>query len=258
MKAIILAAGSGQRLLPYTETVPKCLVEIAGRSLLQHQVDVMRSVGVEDITVITGYRADQIQIDGINKLHNPAYATTNMVSTLFGARELISSGEDVIVAYADIVYQKDVFERLVKSDAPICLPVDLDWEQLWSARMPNPLEDAETLKMNQSGDIVELGKKPKDRSEIQAQYIGLIKFRSDLACQLPDLYEAMDKSATFDGKDFSNMYMTSFLQMLIDCNWQAKSIKIHNGWIEVDTTEDFDLYNKMHQNGTLSKFIKLN
>jgi choline kinase len=257
MKAIILAAGAGQRLRTYTSSSPKCLVEIAGRSLLDRQIEAMVSLGVDDITVVTGYLAEKINPKGIRRLHNPNYLRTNMVHTLFVANELLTAGDDVIVSYGDIIYEKQVLERVMNCDAPICLPVDLEWERFWSARMPFPLDDAETLKMNDEGDVIELGKKPTDRSEIQAQYIGLIKFSADLAGQLPDIYESLDKSGTFDGKDFDNMYMTTFLQMLIDKHWQAKSIKIENGWLEVDTPEDLDLYNSLHMDGTLSRFIVL-
>ena len=53
------------------------------------------------------------------------------------------------------------------------------------------------------------------------------------------------------------MYMTTFLQILIDMRWQSKAIKIQNGWLEVDTPEDLELYNNMHAIGTLSEFIEI-
>jgi choline kinase len=257
MKAIILAAGSGQRLLPHTESSPKCLVEVAGRSLLDRQVDVMRSLGIDDITVITGYLAHKIDVDGVRKLHNRNYERTNMVSTLFLAAEILTAGDPVIVSYGDIIYEKQVLSRVMSCEAPVCLPVDVEWERFWSARMPDPLADAETLKLNAACDVIELGKKPSDRSEIAAQYIGLIKFSASLAGQLPDIYGRLDRSGAFDGKDFDNMYMTTFLQILIDSQWQTRAVKIENGWLEVDTPEDLKLYNAMHENGTLSQFIEL-
>ena len=61
MRAIILAAGEGTRLRPYTLDRPKCLVELGGKPLLVRQVDILRTVGIGNITVLTGYRADQIE-----------------------------------------------------------------------------------------------------------------------------------------------------------------------------------------------------
>ena len=257
MKAIILAAGAGHRLQPYSNSKPKCLVEVAGQSLLQRQIEVMRSSKIDDITVITGYMADKIDIKGTRKFHNPKYAQTNMVSTLFMAAEILNSGNPVIVSYGDIIYQKEVLRRVISCNAPICLPVDVQWERYWSARMPDPLNDVETLKLSLDDDVIELGQKPTSRSEIQGQYIGLMKFSASMAGQLTTIYNSLDQSDEYDGKDFDNMYMTTFLQILIDRKWKAKAIKIENGWLEVDTPNDLELYNIMYRNGSLSQFIDL-
>jgi len=150
-----------------------------------------------------------------------------------------------------------VLARLLDCEAPICLPVDVEWKRFWSARMPDPLADAETLKIDGSGNVVELGKKPLDYSEIEAQYIGLIKFNAAMAGQLVGIYDGMDRKGEFGGKDFDNMYMTTFLQILIDSGVQAKAVKIENGWLEVDAPEDLEMYNDMYAKGTLSQFIEL-
>ena len=257
MKAIILAAGAGQRMGQYTTTSPKCLVEIAGRSLLERQIEVLHSLEVHDVTVITGHCANKINIAGIRKLHNPAFKKTNMVSTLFLAEEILNSGSPIIVSYGDIIYEEEVLKRVINCNAPICLPIDIHWERYWSARMPDPLNDAETLKLNEFGDVIELGKKPSHRSEIQGQYIGLMKFNTCLSGQLTSIYNSLNRSETYDGNDFDNMYMTTFLQILINMRWQSKAIKIRNGWLEVDTPEDLELYNNMHAIGTLSEFIEI-
>ena len=88
MKALILAAGEGTRLRPYTADRPKCLVEVAGRSLLDRQLDVLGAAGVAPVVVVGGYRAEMLPRPGIEVLLNPRYATTNMVTTLFCAEEV--------------------------------------------------------------------------------------------------------------------------------------------------------------------------
>ena len=91
MRAIILAAGEGARLRPYTLDRPKCLVELGGKPLLTHQVDVLKTAGIKNITVLTGYRADQIKALGYPTLHNPDYTHTNMVATLMCSAELLAA-----------------------------------------------------------------------------------------------------------------------------------------------------------------------
>ncbi|MBK1652709.1 sugar phosphate nucleotidyltransferase [Halorhodospira halochloris] len=61
MRAIILAAGQGTRLRPLTDDRPKCMVELEGKPLLEHQLEVLRGAGIEDIHVVGGYRAEWLQ-----------------------------------------------------------------------------------------------------------------------------------------------------------------------------------------------------
>jgi len=122
---------------------------------------------------------------------------------------------------------------------------DLDLEKLWSLRMENPLDDAETFKMNQDGFVTELGKKPKSKDEVQAQYMGLIKVSADKVKKFKAFYHQLDHTGIYDGKDFDNMFMTSFIQNLIESGWKVKPALIHNGWVEVDTVEELDMYESM-------------
>lgn len=257
MKAVILAAGQGTRLRPLTDDRPKCLVELAGVSLLQRQCTILREAGIADITIVAGYRAEKISPDGCRILHNSDYASTNMVATLFCAQEVLTGETDVIVSYGDIVYETRVLESVMACSAPVCLPIDIAWRSYWECRLADPLQDAETLKLDSQGCVRELGKKPRSYDEIQGQYIGLFKVRTDCVAKLFQIYAAMDRTARYDGKDFANMYMTSFLQHLIDIGWTVQSVSVKNGWLEVDTIEDLHLYERMHADGSLNRFCKL-
>ena len=238
MKAIILAAGQGTRLRPLTDDKPKCLVELAGKPLLEHQLATLRAGGVDDIHIVGGYRADQLQRPGITLHINECFAETNMVTTLFAAEAVMTGERDLIIAYGDIVYEPRVLAALQAVDAPITLAVDREWRRYWAARMDDPLSDAETLKLTDGDRVVELGKKPQSYEDIQGQYTGLIKIRADHVARLPDVWRAMDHDAIYDGKDFDNMYMTSFIQHLIDSGWEARAALIDNSWAEVDCESD--------------------
>ena len=90
MKAIILAAGQGTRLRPLTKNKPKCLVKLAGKSLLDHQLEVLRAAGIYDIHVVAGYRADQLDRPEFTRHINKRFAETNMVNTLFAAESVMT------------------------------------------------------------------------------------------------------------------------------------------------------------------------
>ena len=238
MKAIILAAGQGSRLRPLTDAKPKCLVELAGHSLLAHQLKVLSAEGITDIHVVGGYRSDLLDWPEFTLHLNERYLETNMVTTLFSAESVMTGDSDVIISYGDIVYEPRVLAAVKAVDAPVSLAVDCEWRRYWAARMDNPLCDAETLKLSDDGNVIELGKKPKSYTDIQGQYIGLLKIRADYARRLPAMWRAMDRNANYDGKDYDNMYMTSFIQHLIDSGWEARAALIDNGWAEVDCAED--------------------
>ncbi|MSV45647.1 MAG: NTP transferase domain-containing protein, partial [Actinobacteria bacterium] len=171
-RAIILAAGEGNRLRPHTEDRPKALVPLAGKPLLEWQLEVLGRVGVSDITIATGYRADQLESYGTRRVHNPRFDSTNMVVSLIAAREQLLSGDDLLIAYGDIIYQPNIVKALLADEADVSITIDLGWQSLWAMRMEDPLEDAETLRLDDDGNVIELGNPPKSLDEIEGQYMG--------------------------------------------------------------------------------------
>src|SRR5688500_12386621 len=102
-----------------------------------------------------------------------------MVSSLFCSEAAMQEDVDMVVSYGDIVYQRSVLEVLLAADHPIGVCIDLGWRRYWEARMADPLQDAETLKLTADGRIAELGKRAVRYEDIQGQYIGLFKIRAD-------------------------------------------------------------------------------
>lgn len=246
MKVIILAAGQGTRLRPLTDDRPKCMVELHGKPLLHHQLEVLAQCNVkkEDIALAAGYLQNALVAPGIKQYRNEQYASTNMVATLFAAEDFMQAGEDLIISYGDIIYKQEVFEKLLAAKGDLAIAADLDWYDLWKLRMENPLDDAETFKMVEGDKVLELGKKPNSREDAQAQYIGLIKIAGNKVAEFIQHYHALDKAAMYDGKDFDNMYMTSFIQNIINAGWDVRAALINRGWLEVDSVEDLEAYKK--------------
>lgn len=256
MKVIILAAGYGSRLLPYTKETPKCMVKLAGKPLLQYQIETLNTVGLNDITVVGGHHIEKIIGKDIKVIKNNKYDCTNMVYSLFCAEKLMNE-EDLIITYGDIIYEKKVLDSLTQSTSPIAISVDKDWYKLWKIRMANPLEDAETLKLRDGVYIDELGKKPKDLNDIQGQYMGLIKISADFAQKFRNTWHNLDRSLNYDGQNFENMYMTSFIQKFINDGIKVEAAFTNGGWLEIDTKSDLDMYHNLYKNDKLKEFIKL-
>ena len=256
MRAIILAAGEGKRLRPHTVDRPKCLVELAGKPLLAHQIEALESAGVTDITVVTGYRGEQVEAVGRPTRCNTHYTRTNMVASLMCAADLLDGGDDVLIAYADIIYEPRVIAALLDCPAPLCTTIDTSWLHLWRLRMADPLSDAETLKLDRDGNILELGRRPVSYDDIQGQYMGLLKVRADFAGELVLAYEQLDGDG-LDGNDRDNVCMTSFLQHFIDHGQPVQAVLVDGGWVEVDSAHDLELYNALYHQRRLDKYCKV-
>ncbi len=261
MKAIILAAGMGTRLGKYTENLPKCMLEFNGKPLIQQQVETLQKAGITDISIVRGYNADKIQIPGVKYYYNPDYATTNMVETLFCAEPEMDSCDDVLVCYADILYEPQILRKVLESNADVGVTVDEDYWEYWQARSDKPEEDMESLIIN-DGKIVELGKTKCTRDEAKVRYVGLITFSKEGIRKLKEVYhENKPQYYLLDqpwlrSKSFKKAYMTCMLQALINAGQEVNPIIIHRGWLEFDTVEDYERYTHWLREGTIERFWK--
>lgn len=262
LKAIILAAGQGLRLKPLTNNKPKCLVELFGKSLINHSINTFQECGISDITVVTGYLSELIKIPNVCYIENKNYATTNMVETLFCAREKLD--DSVIISYGDIIFEKKVLQKLIDTEDEMSVIVDLDWKKYWKLRFENPLDDAESLIVDDLKIIKSIGQKPQSLDEIQGQYIGLMKFQNNGISKLINFYD-QSKNQSLEGTNplnpnlpFEKSYMTDLLQGLIYEGNKIKAVSINNGWLELDSLNDYKIYQKMYDDGSLSSFFLFN
>jgi choline kinase len=251
-RVLILAAGEGTRLRPLTEQLPKTLVPLDGVPLLARQLAVLRRAGIHDISVVGGHCADALVPLGLRLFHNPAFASTNMVASLHCARALFDGGDDVVVAYGDIVYEPRVLAALLASVAPVSVVVDRGWLSLWTLRMDEPLDDAESLKLDAQGCITELGRKPRNMADIEAQYIGLFKVDRAFAPAFFTPYEQLAPAAKVAGRTRDRLYMTDYLQLLIDQGTTVRAAPVRHGWLELDSTQDLARYQRALAAGELA------
>jgi choline kinase len=243
VRAIVLAAGQGTRLLPLTRSVPKCMVPYKGRPIIDWVFNALTDCGIHDIAVVTGYRREVLEAHledrEVRFHHNPDFAETNMVRSLFCAEAEMD--RDLIVTYSDIVYRPTALDALLSCTDDLAIAVDREWRALWERRMPDPLQDAETLKLDEFGYVLELGKRPGSYDEIEGQYMGMIKFSRRALARIIELYREMDREALYGGKPFDEMHMTAFLQFAIDRRIDVRSVGVSGGWLEIDEPSDREI-----------------
>jgi len=255
MRAIILAAGRGSRLHHYTANCPKCLTELGGETLIDRQLKVLRACGVKDITIVTGYCAEMLDLAETTQVVNDAWATTNMVESLFAAEGLF--GDDLIVSYSDIVYEYRVLNALLNSAADISVIVDKAWRSYWEFRFDDPLSDAESLQMNEQGEITDIGNKVTNIDEIDAQYIGLMRFKGSGINALQSAWRSMhDKNRPWKhSRPVEKAYMTDLLMEMILSGSKLNAIPVQNGWLEIDTVDDYESAIARFTDGSITEFF---
>jgi len=234
MKGIILAAGRGSRMGGLTEKLPKCRTPFFGKELIDWQLDAFKGAGIKDVSIITGYLKETFQYN-THYFTNERWAETQMVMTLMQAKEWLSS-DDCIISYSDICYSPDPVEKLKSTSADLAISYDPDWLALWNVRMENPLDDAETFKLDSESNLTEIGQKTSTLNDIQGQYMGLIKTTPRAFTHIENLIDLIDP-ALADKLDF-----TSLLSLLINKGIKIKAVPISDQWYEVDTEQDLIAY----------------
>ncbi len=127
MQALILAAGTGSRLKPYTLTVPKCMVPVDGVPMIERAIDALVAAGIKKLGIGLGYKSevlkefvastfDKKRLNGmtIEFIENPVYDKTNNIYSLYLARDFFAQ-DDTILLESDLVYDPKVIKDLVAS-----------------------------------------------------------------------------------------------------------------------------------------------
>ena len=184
MHAIILAAGVGRRLNP-GNSVPKCLLEFGGLTLLERHCRNLAACGIDRLSLCVGYRAEQIA-SALLKVsrpatllhYNPLYTLGSSLS-LWSVRHALAGGDDVLVMDADVLYHPAILQRLVMSPARNCFLMDCDFAP-----------GDEPVKICVAGDrIVEFRKRVADGLSYDriGESVGFFKFDAATALRLARL-----------------------------------------------------------------------
>ena len=159
-----------------------------------------------------------------------------MVYSLYVAREFLTG--DVLISYGDIVYSEKILKKLTAFDGDIGVAIDKGWEDYWRKRFQDPLCDAETLKINDGGLIVEIGGKPSSISQIEGQYMGLVKLSSKGANLFSQIIGDAFSSRCHGQRIRKDAYLTDLLMEIIKFGTSVSAICHNDPWVEVDTPED--------------------
>ncbi len=245
IRAVILAAGRGSRMRHLGDERPKCLIELEGKPLIEHQITALRRAGVDEIGVVRGYCAEMIDLPHVTYFANERWAETSMVMSLTTAASWLRS-RPVIVSYSDIFYHSELVRRVASASGQLVLAYDRDWRRLWTRRFSDPLADAETFRIDAAGQLLEIGGKTTRIEDIEGQYMGLLKFT-------PPAWTAVEALlSTLDAKTRDQLDGTGLLRRLLaGKDFPISTVGTDGQWGEIDNPEDIALYRNMIRRGEL-------
>lgn len=241
-KAIIVAAGMGSRLSPYTDDRPKCLVEVNGKSILERQVEAYRAAGIDAISVVRGYRGAQIDLPGLRYFENTAYRQNNILASLFFAEAAMDDG--FYFSYSDIVFRPEVVAELAAAEGDYALVVDRRWDEAYVGRDLHPVSEAELAEVV-DGRVLAVGKRVVPRERAHGEFIGLARFSARAAATMRREYRRLEaelgpERPFGNAARFASAYVTDLLNHLIAQGETLRSVDIDGGWREIDTTQDLE------------------
>ena len=241
MKVIILAAGMGSRFRPLTNNKPKCMLKLSNQTLIERQIKIFHSCNINDITIVTGYRSELIDISNVNYVKNENYETTNMNESFFCALE--PSNSPVLVTYGDIVFEQKIIQQMLEIRDGIRLAVNLNWRKYYQNRTAHPLSEAENV-LVENGRILQIKKNISESLQNQqiGEFLGIMMLSSDHVKILLERYSYLKKNhiGTFhNSSSLSNAYITDMLQEIINCGINVNPVFTEGRWFEIDTQEDF-------------------
>jgi choline kinase len=245
MKAILIAAGRGRRLMPLTDGAPKCYAEIGGRRILDWCLDALTSAGLDPVVFVGGYRIERVQRDypHLHFRHNADWENNNILASLLCAEADMAGG--FVSSYSDILYTPAAVQRVVASPADIALLVDTEWRPRYAPRTEHPETDGEKVRLD--GDRVVEIRRTIVPAEAPAEFTGVAKFSPAGARALIEHYHRARRehpATAVVGRPFATWYMIDLLQAMVEAGVDMRAVPTRGHYFEIDTTQDYELARK--------------
>ncbi|MDE1182262.1 phosphoenolpyruvate mutase [Paraburkholderia sp.] len=235
--AVVLAASRGAGLEALTAERPKVMLPIAGKPLLRWLVDAFKKQGVNDITVVGGYRADAIDTAGIKLVVNERHEQTGELGSLACAVDALQG--DTVVSYGDLLFRSYILRDLVESEAAFSVVVDSSLTEpdnssvkdfAWcSAADDRGLFGNKVLLRRVSNDVQGDGKEQPN-----GRWVGLLNVRGEGRERLQAVLGTLRARPDFDSLD-----MPALLNALVEAGEQVEVQYVHGHWRGVNDLDDF-------------------
>jgi choline kinase len=228
MRAILLAAGIGKRLRPFTDHSPKCLIEIGGRTLLDRYLEALGAAGITEAVIVVGHRKEKI-IErfgeragslSIRYVENPDFHLGSLLS-LAAARPCFT--DDLLIMDADVLFPKRFLSRLIGSRHPNAFLLD----------ETSKSEGEERMLLVRGGRVVNSTKNPSPPYDLIGEGVGFFKLSKEAVPVLIPILEKFVRTAP--GIEYEEIFST--LLESVEAGYETVG---GLPWIEIDFPEDVE------------------
>ncbi|BCF91329.1 MULTISPECIES: phosphoenolpyruvate mutase [Paraburkholderia] len=238
--AVVLAASRGKGLEAVTTDRPKVMLPIAGKPLLRWLVDAFKKQGVNDITVVGGYRADAIDTAGIKLVVNERHEQTGELASLACAVDGLQN--DTVISYGDLLFRSYIVRDLVDSEALFSVVVDSTTVAEAGATNQSVRDFAWCSAADDRGlfgNKVLLRRVANNEADVKGEvpngrWIGLLNVRGAGRERLQAVMNTLRARPDFDSLD-----MPALLNALIEAGEEIEVQYVHGHWRGVNDLEDF-------------------
>jgi len=244
MKIIVIAAGSGKRLGESTKDLPKYLIKINDKTIMEHQLDIYKKIGYEKLIVITGPHKEKFKSNEAIYVEDRNYSQHDILGSLMAARDYISG--EVLIVYSDIIFEQSIISKMAESKADIGIAIDMNWEDAYVGRTKHPRTEAENVSL-ENGKIVEIKKNISSQKHV-GEFLGIVKLSKIGSKIFVDRFLELEKSHSGSFHDASSLkkaYLTDMIQELVDFGIMVTPILISDKWCEIDTMQDLERASKL-------------
>ncbi|TAL96701.1 MAG: phosphoenolpyruvate mutase [Paraburkholderia sp.] len=233
--AVVLAASRGAGLEAVTTDRPKVMLPIAGKPLLRWLVDAFKKQGVNDITVVGGYRADAIDTAGVKLVVNERHAQTGELASLACAIDGLQA--DTVISYGDLLFRSYILRDLVESEADFSVVIDSSLAETENSSVRDFAWCSAADDRGLFGNKVRLTRvasEPLDAQKPDGRWVGLLNVRGEGRERLKAVVAKLREQQDFDTLD-----MPALLNALVEAGEQIEVQYVHGHWRGVNDLEDF-------------------
>ena len=246
MRAIIIGAGRGIRLMPTTLDSPKCFAEVGGRRVLDWAVEAFGVNGIDEIVFIGGYQIDKVRRNypQFTFRHNDQWEQNNILASLFYAEDLMN--DPFVCAYSDILFRPSVIASMLECNEDMALSVDTRWLDRYGSRTEHPSDDAEKVTV-ENGRVTCVDRKIPESERLWRIHRNRQVLRGRVAAiarPLPSLSAAIRRPGVPRRPDLRKGVFHPTPPGHDRSGSSPGARRYRGGYIEVDTQQDFEFASK--------------